>query len=58
MNVGDKVLAEGEVTAVGEGFYRVRFPRVGAEAVTHVRVAKDRCKAVEAPKAGRRAAAD
>ena len=58
MKVGDKVLAEGEVTAVGEGFYRIRFPRVGAEAVTHVRVVKDRCRPVEERKVSRRAAAD
>jgi hypothetical protein len=38
MNIGDKVLAEGEVTQVCDGFCVVRFARVGTQAVTHLRV--------------------
>ena len=38
MKVGDKVLAEGVVSMVGEGFCRIAFGRVGTQAVTHVRV--------------------
>lgn len=38
MNIGDKVLAEGEVTQVCDGFCVVRFSRVGTQAVTHLRV--------------------
>lgn len=49
MNVGDKVLCEGVVTADGEGFYRVQFPRVGSAAVAHVRVAKEKCSAIGKP---------
>lgn len=48
MNVGDKILCEGTVTAVGEGFYRVQFPRVGSAAVAHVRVAKEGCQPIKA----------
>lgn len=44
MNIGDKVLAEGVISAVGEGFYRVQFGRVGTQAVTHVRIASELCK--------------
>lgn len=52
MKIGDKILCEGEVTALGEGFVRVRFPRVGAQAVAHVRVALENCQ----PKTVKRAA--
>ena len=38
MNIGDKVLAEGEITQVCDGFCVVRFSRVGTQAVTHLRV--------------------
>ena len=38
MKIGDKVLAEGEVTQVCDGFCVVRFARVGTQAVTHLRV--------------------
>lgn len=48
MNIGDKVLAEGEISAVGEGFYRVQFGRVGTQAVTHVRIVADAVQPVEA----------
>lgn len=56
MNVGDKIMCEGVVTADGEGFYRVQFPRVGAQAVAHVRVAKEKCQPVAQPKPVRRVA--
>lgn len=38
MNVGDKVLCEGVINMVGEGFCRVAFGRVGTQSVAHVRV--------------------
>lgn len=38
MKNGDKVLAEGEITQVCDGFCVVRFARVGTQAVTHLRV--------------------
>lgn len=41
MKVGDKVLCEGEINMIGEGFCRIAFGRVGASAVTHVRVQND-----------------
>lgn len=41
MNIGDKVLAEGEISAIGEGFFRIQFGRVGTQAVTHVRIAAE-----------------
>lgn len=48
MNVGDKVLAEGVVNMVGEGFCRIAFARVGAQAVTHVRVQDENLRPVPA----------
>ena len=48
MNVGDKVLAEGVISAIGEGFYRVQFGRVGTQAVTHVRIVAEDCKPAKA----------
>ena len=48
MNVGDKVLCEGTVSAIGEGFYRVQFGRVGTQAVTHVRIVAEDCSPVKA----------
>lgn len=50
MKVGDKVRAEGVVSAIGAGFYRIQFGRVGTQAVTHVRVATENVQPVEAPK--------
>lgn len=38
MNIGDPILAQGEITQVCEGFCVIRFQRVGTQAVTHVRV--------------------
>jgi len=38
MNIGDKVLAEGVITQVCDGFCVLRFNRVGTQAVTHLRV--------------------
>lgn len=38
MNIGDEVLAKGVVTQVCDGFCVVRFDRVGAQAVKHVRI--------------------
>jgi hypothetical protein len=54
MKIGDKVLAEGVISAIGEGFYRVQFGRVGTQAVTHVRIAADQVEAVK-PKAPKKA---
>lgn len=54
MKIGDKVLAEGVISAVGEGFFRVQFGRVGTQAVTHVRVAADDIKPAK-PKAEKKA---
>lgn len=42
MKVGDKVLAEAEITQVCDGFVVVRFPKVGAHPVAYVRVTNDR----------------
>lgn len=50
MNIGDKVLAEGVISAIGEGFVRIQFGRVGTQAVTHVRVALENVKSPAAPK--------
>lgn len=50
MKIGDKVLAEGVISAVGEGFCRVQFGRVGTQAVTHVRIAEEHLQPVK-PKA-------
>lgn len=47
MKVGDKVLCEGTINMVGEGFCRVSFGRVGTQAVTHVRVQNDDIKPVK-----------
>lgn len=51
MKVGDKVLCEGEINMIGEGFCRIAFGRVGASSVTHVRVLNDAITArpVKAP---------
>jgi hypothetical protein len=38
MNIGDKMLAEGVITQVCDGFCVMRFDRVGAQAVKHVRI--------------------
>lgn len=53
MKIGDKVLAEGEVTQVCDGFCVVRFRRVGTQAVTHVRVTDDALHIPAEPKAKR-----
>ena len=58
MNIGDKVIAEGVISAVGEGFYRVQFGRVGTQAVTHVRIVADDVKAVPAKPAKKAPSAD
>ena len=60
MNVGDKVLCEGTVSAIGEGFYRVQFGRVGTQAVTHGRIVAEDCSPVKvpAPKAPKAPVAD
>lgn len=50
MNIGDKVLAEGEVTQVCDGFCVVRFARVGTQAVTHLRVPNEALHSPPAPK--------
>ena len=57
MNIGDKVIAEGVISAVGEGFYRVQFGRVGTQAVTHVRIVADDVRPA-APKAPKKPRAD
>jgi len=36
MKEGDKVLCEGVINMVGEGFCKVALGRVGTQAVTHV----------------------
>lgn len=38
MKIGDKVLVEGEISMVGEGFCKVQFAKVGHHAVQHVRI--------------------
>lgn len=38
MKIGDKVLVEGTVSMVGEGFCRVEFRKLGNHATQHVRV--------------------
>lgn len=58
MNIGDKVIAEGVISAVGEGFYRVQFGRVGTQAVTHVRIVAEDVKPVPAKAAKKAASAD
>lgn len=58
MNIGDKVLCEGVISAEGETFFRVQFGRVGTQAVTHVRVMKDDCSPVKPAKAPKVPVAD
>jgi hypothetical protein len=58
MNIGDKVLAEGVVSMVGQGFCRVAFGRVGTQAVTHVRVQTEDLQPVKAPKPAKAPVAD
>lgn len=50
MNNGDKVLAEGEITQVCDGFCVVRFARVGTQAVTHLRVPNEALHAPAKPR--------
>lgn len=38
MKVGDRVVVEGEISMVGEGFCKVQFAKVGSHAVQHVRI--------------------
>ena len=56
MKVGDKVLVEGTVSMVGEGFCRVEFKKLGNHASQHVRVWDELIKPVRAK--GRPIAAD
>jgi len=50
MMIGDKVLAEGEVTQVCDGFCVIRFSRVGTQAVAHLRVPNEALHVPQAPK--------
>lgn len=50
MNIGDKVLAEGEITQVCDGFCVIRFARVGTQAVTHLRVPNEALQAPAKPR--------
>jgi hypothetical protein len=55
MNVGDKVLVEGTVSMVGEGFCRVEFKTVGNQTAQHVRVWNG---AIHMPKRAQKVAAE
>jgi hypothetical protein len=58
MNVGDKILAEGVIGMVGDGFCRVAFGRVGTQAVTHVRIQNEDLHPIKPPKPAKAPIAD
>lgn len=54
MNVSDKVLVEGEILEICDGFMNIRFPKVGTQRVAYVRVTTDKVQPLKrkAPSVG------